>query len=61
MSTPPRRLVAAERRQEDAAADTSLRPQRLSEFIGQQQARANLSIFIEAAREIRRAPGRERL
>ena len=50
MSTPPRRLVAAERRQEDAAADTSLRPQRLSEFIGQQQARSNLSIFIEAAR-----------
>ncbi len=49
MSTPPRRLVAAERRQEDAA-ETSLRPQRLSEFIGQQQARSNLSIFIEAAR-----------
>ena len=49
MSTPPRRLVAAERRQEDAA-ETSLRPQRLSEFIGQQQARANLTVFIEAAR-----------
>jgi holliday junction DNA helicase RuvB len=49
VSTPPRRLVAAERRQEDTA-DTSLRPQRLSEFIGQQQARSNLSIFIEAAR-----------
>jgi Holliday junction DNA helicase RuvB len=49
VSTPPRRLVAAERRQEDAA-ETSLRPQRLSEFIGQQQARSNLSIFIEAAR-----------
>src|SRR5215204_2505203 len=45
----PQRLVAAERRQEDAA-ETSLRPQRLSEFIGQQQARSNLSIFIEAAR-----------
>ena len=49
MTTPPRRLVAAERREEDIA-ETSLRPQRLSEFIGQQQARANLSIFIEAAR-----------
>jgi holliday junction DNA helicase RuvB len=49
VTTPPRRLVAAERRQEDAA-ETSLRPQRLSEFIGQQQARSNLSIFIEAAR-----------
>ena len=27
-----------------------LRPQRLAEFIGQQQARANLSVFIEAAK-----------
>ena len=49
MSTTPRRLVAPERREEDVA-ETSLRPQRLSEFIGQQQARANLSVFIEAAR-----------
>ena len=49
MSTPPRRLVAAERREEDLA-EISLRPQRLGEFIGQQQARANLSVFIEAAK-----------
>jgi holliday junction DNA helicase RuvB len=49
VSTTPRRLVTPERREEDAA-ETSLRPQRLSEFIGQQQARSNLSIFIEAAR-----------
>jgi Holliday junction DNA helicase RuvB len=48
LSSPPR-LVTAERRDEDAA-DTSLRPQRLSEFIGQQQARSNLAVFIEAAR-----------
>jgi len=41
--------MTAERREEDAG-ETSLRPQRLSEFIGQQQARANLSVFIEAAR-----------
>ena len=39
----------AERRDEDSA-ETSLRPQRLTEFIGQQQARSNLSVFIEAAR-----------
>jgi Holliday junction DNA helicase RuvB len=44
----PRRLVAAEQREDDA--DASLRPQRLTEFIGQEQARANLSVFIEAAR-----------
>jgi Holliday junction DNA helicase RuvB len=49
LATMPRRLVAAERREEDTA-ETSLRPQRLSEFIGQEQARANLGVFIEAAR-----------
>src|SRR5580765_7996294 len=48
MTTAPRRLVTPERRDEDAEA--SLRPQRLSEFIGQQQARSNLSVFIEAAK-----------
>jgi holliday junction DNA helicase RuvB len=47
-------VVTAERRDEDAA-EATLRPQRLSEFIGQQQARANLSVFIEAARA-RREP-----
>jgi Holliday junction DNA helicase RuvB len=49
VSTTPRRLVGAERREEDIG-ETSLRPQRLSEFIGQQQARANLQVFIDAAR-----------
>ncbi len=54
MTTSPRRLVMAERREEDAA-DSSLRPQRLAEFIGQQQARSNLAVFIEAARTRREA------
>ena len=44
-----RPLVSPEKRTEDEA-DTSLRPQRLSEFIGQQQARTNLDVFIQAAR-----------
>jgi Holliday junction DNA helicase RuvB len=44
----PRRLVNAESRDDDAGVH--LRPQRLADFIGQQQARANLSVFIEAAR-----------
>jgi holliday junction DNA helicase RuvB len=43
------KLVAPERREEDAA-ESSLRPQRLAEFIGQEQARKNLGIFIAAAR-----------
>ncbi len=44
----PRRLVTADRRDDDA--DVSLRPLRLAEFIGQEKARANLGVFIEAAR-----------
>ena len=51
MSSP--RLVAADRREDDA--DTSLRPQRLADFIGQEQARANMSVFIEAARSRKEA------
>jgi Holliday junction DNA helicase RuvB len=49
-----RKLVAPEHRDEDAA-EGSMRPQRLAEFIGQQQARANLGVFIEAARGRREA------
>jgi Holliday junction DNA helicase RuvB len=54
LSLSPRRHVTAERRDEDTV-ETSLRPQRLVEFIGQQQARSNLAVFIEAARTRREA------
>src|SRR3989475_4558171 len=37
-------------KRDDDVTETSLRPQRLAEFIGQSQARANLGVFIEAAR-----------
>src|SRR5712692_4036041 len=50
MATSPSRIVTPERRTDDAP-DTALRPQLLSEFVGQAQARANLAIFIEAARK----------
>src|SRR5262244_84288 len=53
VSSTPRRLVTAERR--DDVAEASLRPQRLAEFIGQQQARSNLAVFIQAARGRREA------
>jgi Holliday junction DNA helicase RuvB len=43
------RVITPERREEDAA-EASLRPQFLAEFIGQEQARANLSVFIKAAK-----------
>src|ERR1700757_3225443 len=43
------RLVAPER-SEDDALEASLRPKRLADFVGQQQARENLSVFIDAAK-----------
>ncbi|MHA1189970.1 MAG: Holliday junction branch migration DNA helicase RuvB [Alphaproteobacteria bacterium] len=52
--TPGDRLLASENRPEDAA-DVSLRPQQLSEFVGQEKVRANLKIFIEAARQRKEA------
>jgi holliday junction DNA helicase RuvB len=48
MTTTPRRLVTADQRDDDA--DASLRPQKLADFIGQEKVRANLKIFIDAAR-----------
>jgi holliday junction DNA helicase RuvB len=44
----PARLIDPEKRGEDAEA--SLRPQTLDDFTGQTEARANLKIFIEAAK-----------
>ena len=43
------RTVSPTRREEDAA-EASLRPQTLDEFVGQQSSRENLAVFIEAAR-----------
>ena len=42
------RLISPEKRGEDL--DVTLRPQSLDEFTGQAEARANLKIFIEAAK-----------
>ena len=47
MSLAPR-LISSEKRGEDA--DVTLRPQSLDEFIGQAAARANLKVFVEAAK-----------
>jgi Holliday junction DNA helicase RuvB len=48
VTSAPKRLVSADKRDDDV--DASLRPQKLAEFVGQEKARANLSVFIEAAR-----------
>jgi len=47
MSASPR-LISSEKSGEDV--DATLRPQSLDEFVGQQAARANLRVFIEAAK-----------
>ncbi len=43
------RVISPARQDEDA--DSSLRPKRLGDFIGQRQVRENLSVFITAAKE----------
>jgi holliday junction DNA helicase RuvB len=48
------RMLAAVRREEDRG-ETSLRPQTLSEFIGQAKVCSNLKVFIDAARSRREA------
>jgi Holliday junction DNA helicase RuvB len=49
-----RRMVSPAAAGEDAA-EASIRPQRLTDFVGQQAVRENLSVFIEAARARRDA------
>jgi Holliday junction DNA helicase RuvB len=44
------RLVTTSKRDTDTT-EVSLRPRALSEFIGQEQARSNLRVFIQAARD----------
>ena len=44
------RFISPEVCPEDFELDTSLRPRKLSEYIGQEKVKENLSIFIEAAK-----------
>ena len=44
------RVVSGTAAPEDVGLDSSLRPKRLTEFVGQQQAKENLSIAMQAAR-----------
>ena len=48
MANPPRRLTTPEKRSDDI--DLSLRPLVLADFVGQEAARKNLKIFVEAAK-----------
>ena len=45
-----KRLITTELMEEDKRIEGSLRPQLLAEYIGQEKAKANLKIYIEAAK-----------
>ncbi len=45
------RVMAPEYSQEDAEVENPLRPKTLSEYIGQDKVKENLSVFIEAAKQ----------
>ena len=45
-----KRLITTELMEEDKRIEGSLRPQLLQEYIGQEKAKANLKIYIEAAK-----------
>ena len=45
-----RRIITASETEEDIKIEYSLRPQKLKEYIGQEKAKANLKIYIEAAK-----------
>ena len=45
-----RRIIATEEAEEDIRIEGSLRPQSLDEYIGQEKAKNNLKIYIEAAK-----------
>lgn len=45
------RLISSSFQREDIEIETSLRPKRLDEYIGQERAKAQLDIFIQAAKQ----------
>jgi len=44
-------ITTSEEQEDDVVLDTTLRPQRLSEYVGQQKIRKNLQMFIDAAKK----------
>lgn len=50
-----KRMITTEFTQEDEKIETSLRPQYLNEYIGQEKVKSNLKIYIEAARQRKEA------
>lgn len=46
-----KRVISTQLQEEDSKIETSLRPQALSEYIGQEKIKENLKVYIEAARQ----------
>ena len=46
-----KRIIQTELTEEDLPTDSSLRPQRLDQYIGQEKAKENLKVYIKAAKQ----------
>ncbi|MCI8874513.1 MAG: Holliday junction branch migration DNA helicase RuvB [Lachnospiraceae bacterium] len=46
-----KRVISTQLQQEDEKTETSLRPQKLKDYIGQKKAKENLKVYIEAAKQ----------
>ena len=51
MTIEPDRLVSAREDSSEAGLDRALRPERLTDYVGQGPVKEQMSIFIEAARQ----------
>ena len=50
-----KRVIETQVQEEDLKIEKNLRPQRLEEYIGQEKAKQNLRVYIEAAKQRREA------
>ena len=50
-----RRVISTKMQEEDIKIESSLRPQTLADYIGQEKIKDNLSVYIEAARQRKEA------
>lgn len=50
-----KRVISTQIQEEDLVVEKSLRPQTLDEYIGQEKAKKNLKVYIEAAKQRKEA------
>lgn len=51
MRSMEKRVISTQIQDEDIVVEKSLRPQTLDEYIGQEKAKKNLKVYIEAAKQ----------